>query len=378
MTLLEILKRAEACCARLPVRTVSARTMKAYRATFRRMWRGPVLDPLTPGIALDTYYHRRAALHKVSRSVLEPLHAKCFAAAERKNFVAVQQYAAALVRFLDRVEPALERDPPPAQGASSFQSPSSRWRALPGPHPKRGRKSKKHVLGLLPADWDEQLWQAASEEWNDPVDQRELDALAIALLAPVRPEEFIPGERPHGWSDGVVVERRSAHRLDITVDHVKSHNGSYGTGISTTKIDPTKMGGAAAYLAARCAETGGHLLITIRSKNASRKKWALLGRHALPECDVTITCLVCRHQALADFKATLGAGAEVAVAAGHCTDRTQAKYGYAAHGRKLKGLIGVESPRTPRAGNVARGKQLAAKRRLKSSKASDDESEPNV
>jgi hypothetical protein len=89
----------------------------------------------------------------------------------------------------------------------------------------------------------------------------------------------------------------------------------------------------------------------------------LLGTHALSEYGVAITPYVCREQAIADFKVTLGAGAAVAAAAGQGTDRTQAKYGNVSHGRKRKGLIGVESARTPRTGNIARVRDLAAKRR---------------
>jgi hypothetical protein len=55
-----------------------------------------------------------------------------------------------------------------------------------------------------------------------------------------------------------------------------------------------------------------------------RKSLAHLGRRALPEVAVAITPYVLRHQIIA---ATVGAGTEVAAAAGHRTDRTQARYG---------------------------------------------------
>ena len=120
------------------------------------------------------------------------------------------------------------------------------------------------------------------------------------------------------------------------------------------------------------------MVVTIGSKNAMRKTLARLGQHALPEYGVVITPYVFREQAIADFKVTLGAGATVAAAGGQITDRTQSKYGNVAYGRKRKGLIGVESARTPRAGNVERAKQLAAERRLQSSKKSDEDSNPIV
>jgi len=363
MKMLDIVQRASACLEKLPERQISADTEVSYRKTFARMWREPTLDALAPSIALDTFYHRRAALHWVGRSLLEDFRAKCFAAAECGDAAVAKRRAAILLRFLDRIEPALERDPPVAAGLSPLQSPSSRWRASAGAHPPRGINSKRNVLGLLPANWDKWVWQAALEEWSGPDDQQELDALAVELSAPVRPEEFMPGERADGWSEGVLVELRSPRRLDIKIAPAKSHGGRYGTGTTIVKIDPVKAGGPAAYLAARCVDAGGKMVITIRSKNTSRKKLARLGQIALPDCDVTITPYVCRNQLIADFKATLGAGAAVAAAAGHCTDRTQAKYGHAQHGRKRPGLIGVACKRAPRAGNVARGHELASKRR---------------
>jgi len=83
-----------------------------------------------------------------------------------------------------------------------------------------------------------------------------------------------------------------------------------------------------------------------------------LGKIALPDCTMIITPNVFRNQAIADWKATVGAGIAVAAACGHCTDRTQAKYGRVQHGRRRRGLIGVASKVTPRTGNVARAFEL--------------------
>lgn len=358
MKILDILNRAAVICLKIPERNVSANTEKSYRNAFARMWRAPTIDALAPNIALDTYYHRRAALHHVSRRWLRRLCAKCLAAAKRDDLVAVQRWAGILLRVLERIEPALERDPPIAAGISPLQAPASRWRAAEGSHTKRGAGSKKHVLALLPPNWNERLWQTAVEEWNGPQDQQELDALAVALLAPVRPAEFVPGDRPHGWSAGISVELLAPERLHIVNATVKNHSGRYGAGIVTVKINPKVAGGPAAYLAERCTVAGGRIVIAICAKNAARKRLAQLGEAALPDCAQTITALVIRHQALADLKATFGAGAAVAAAAGHGTERTQSKYGRVEHGRKRRGLIGVESTRSPRTGNVARARNL--------------------
>ena len=363
MTVLEILKRAQACLAQLPARTISPQTRRAYRDDFAAMWREKVLDALRPGYAIDTFYRRRAAMHFGIVLLLGKFSARCYAAAERHDIAATRRWSRLLVRALDRIEPALALNPPLAAGVSALQSPCSRWRQSEGPHPKRGKSSKKHTLKLLPVDWDERLWQAAVEEWNDPEHQGKRDVLAVELLVPVRPEEFVPAARPHGWSPGVEVKLRSPRCLALTIAPVKSHAGRYGTGTTTVLIDPTQAGGAAAYLAARCADAGGQMIITIGSKNAMRKTLTRLGHHALPEYEVDITPYVCREQAIADYKATLGAGAAVAAAAGQGTDRTQSKYANVSYGRKRQGLIGVESARKPRTGNVARVRDLAARRR---------------
>jgi hypothetical protein len=352
----EILRRAVDCIDKLPDRKISAESQKAYRQTFARMLREPTLDALLRGIALDTFYHRRAALHWCSRWVLERFRGKWDAAVSRNDVAAAKSIVGVLARLLNRIEPALELDPPLEGGASALQSPASRWKAATGPHPERGAKGKRHVLGSLPPKWDEKVWQTGLEVWTDPSDQRELDALALRFLVPIRSEDLMPGERAHGWSEGVSVKLCSPHRLEVTIAPAKSHGGRYGTGITVVKINPVEAGGPAAYLAARCA--GGRTVVSLASKDASRKKLLRLGKIALPDCDVNITPYVCRNQVIADYKVTLGAGVAVAAAAGHCTDRTQAKYGYVQNGRRRRGLIGVASQMAPRTGNIARAREL--------------------
>jgi hypothetical protein len=101
---------------------------------------------------------------------------------------------------------------------------------------------------------------------------------------------------------------------------------------------------------------------------------------ALPEIgDIVITPYVLRHQALADIKVTVGAGAEAAAAAGHCTDRTQVRYGRTEHGRKRKGFLGAKSLRQPRTSNVVRAHALAdaqRERSLNGAKPDEEEMAP--
>jgi hypothetical protein len=358
MKTLDVIKRALACCAGIPKREVSERTAKAYRRNFERMLTEPMLDPLKDRIARDTYNHRRASLHFGSRNLLMDLIDRCQTAAERNEPATVQRWAGELHRALNRIEPALARDPPCPPGVSTWDMPRSRWQALDTPRPRRRKHSKKHVLKRLPKDWTDRLWKKVPARWQHA------RPLAVHLLAPSRPEDLVPGVRPHGWSSGAQIHLVSPRLLEIIIAPSKTHGGKYGSPTATTKWDPIAEGGPAAYLAELCAAAGGRIVVSISSKNAMRKSLARLGRRVLPELKhVVITPYVIRNQVLADIKTIVGAGEEAASAAGHCTDYTQSYYGRVEHGRKRKGFLGATSSRKPRASNVARAKELAAQRR---------------
>src|SRR5664279_992028 len=295
MKILDILNRAQVCLDGLPKRDVIQKSQHDYCKTLARMLREPVLDALKPGIARDTYNCRRAALHTGSRVLIENLMARCARAGQRNDVLAVQRIAGTLLRALDRIEPALALDPPLPPGASAWDAPRSRWQDMGTPGPRRGKHSKKHVLPYLPDDWTERLWEAVPEDWPYRA------PLAVHELAPSRPEELVPGARPHGWSPGAVIALLSANLIEITIAPVKTHGGLFGSPTTTVQYDPVVAGGPAAYLAELCAAAGGRLVVSISSKNAMRKALAQLGRRALPEIgDIVITPYVLRHQALAD------------------------------------------------------------------------------
>lgn len=149
----------------------------------------------------------------------------------------------------------------------------------------------------------------------------------------------------------------------ITFAPVKSHAGLYGTELTEICIDPRLLGAAARHLAARCEVAGGSIVVSTGSKNAVRKALGRLGSEALPEIgEVVITPYVLRHQLLADLKAIFGGGEQVAAAAGHCTDRTQARYGHGRLGRRRKGYLEIRAARQPRCANVERGRYLSRAR----------------
>jgi hypothetical protein len=363
MKVLETIERAQACCALVPERDISEQTRKSYKKEFRRMW-SRNLDPLEEGIARDTYNFRRAALHTGGKLVLQALIAQCMAAGERQDAAAAKVKAAALLRAVERIEDAFKLEPPLPLNAVPWQQPASRWQQSAGSKPRRGANSKRHCLKFLPDDWDERLWAAAEDEWE----YRE--PLAVELIAPLRLEALVPGKRPTGWSSGVTVELRSPRRLAIAFAPGKSHRGLYGTELTTIIVDPTILGGAAAFLARRCeASDDNRIHVRIGSKDAVRKAIARLGHKALPEIGtIKITPNVLRHQIIADLKLTLGAGEAVAAASGHCTDRTQAKYGFIQHGRKRKGYVSITAARPPRCENVERARQLSRAKGLRPKK----------
>ncbi|RXH08760.1 hypothetical protein EAS56_28015 [Bradyrhizobium guangzhouense] len=351
---LKAIARAEKCCARIPERDVDEKTAKGYMKTFLRMYKGGSLDPLVPGIAFDTYYYRRAALHFGGVTVIRKLTEWVRASVVRQDKAEAAKMSGALRKLVDKIEIAFERDPPGKPNVLPWEGPTSRFHqmaiasvtTLP-----RGANSKKHVLGKLDRAWDQQLWLKAVE-----VKFLYLLPLAVHLTVPVRPEEMVPGERPKGWSPGIVLDLPDPRRLEIRFMPVKSHHGCYGTELTTVTLDPTIADEPAKYLAACCREAGCHMVVSVKSKNAVRKAIKVLGETAFPECEVTITPTVMRHQLIADLKKTFGAGQEVATASGHGTDRTQARYGYLQHGRKRRGYIEFLSARTPRAGNIERTK----------------------
>lgn len=155
-----ILERAAACLERLPPRIVTPKTLKAYRTSFARMLREPVLDALRPGMARDTYTHRRASLHAGSRILLTKLMALLVKAGDSFDSALGRRVGAVLQDLLDRIEPALALDPPLLPGASTWEMRRSRWHDMDIPGPRRGKMSKKHLLGLMPDDWEKQIGRA--------------------------------------------------------------------------------------------------------------------------------------------------------------------------------------------------------------------------
>jgi hypothetical protein len=360
----DVLKRAEALYELIPARHVSDETAQIHRDEFLRMWNSNCLDPLQDDIALDTYYHRRASLYFGAREFLLGIASEYLSAVRRGDEMASRRWIFRLRQGIERLAPILLLEPPAPEGVLPFERPPSRWHTSSNATRERGQDSKESVLELLKDDpaWD-------SRFWNEVVNAKNLihrDVIAIHVVAPMRPEETVPGDRPHGWSPGVVLTLHTERCLSITFAPVKSQDGLFGTGLTEIRVDPVAYGEPARYLAARCKAAGDTIVICTKSKNAVRKAMAKIGKRALPELgNVMLTPYVFRHQLIADFKKTLGGGEDVAAAAGQGTDSTQSHYAGAAYGRKREGIISITALRRPRCGNVERARALGRRRRDK-------------
>lgn len=352
----KVLKRVTALLGRLPKRIVSEATQKVYKDTMKRM-ASEGFDPFRPGDARDTYNLRRSALHFCTRIMLDTELAKVQRARALNDRQAAIASIADLSAALKWLEPAIDRDPPLDPATSSFDCPNSRWSAQDKP-PRRGKGSKKHVLFKLPTNWMEQVWAAAGPEW------KYRDALAVHMLTPVRPAEFVPSLREGRHVPGIAV-RLEARVLIVNVAPVKSHNGKYGTRESVMRFHATSGHPAVVHLVALCRSGGGRVTISLDDTNGMRKSFAKLGRKALGPA-IVITPYVFRSQVIADLKKTAGAGAVVAAAAGHCTDRTQSHYGRVECGRRRPEFIGALALRPPVAKTIPHIRDLAAARKAAS------------
>jgi hypothetical protein len=163
-------------------------------------------------------------------------------------------------------------------------------------------------------------------------------------------------------SPGVEIRLCSPRLLTIRWQPAKAHEGQDPLPPATIELDPVLDGGPTAYLADLCSAAGGLITVSASSKDSVRKALGRMGKRALPESEVVITPYVLRHQVIADLKRTVGAGEQVAIAAGQRNDREQSRYGRVEHGRQRRGFICAKSTRAPRTGNVERPRELAAKR----------------
>lgn len=347
-SLVETHARMERLLALLPERTPSEGTMRQYRGVHERMRRAGCYDPMA--CACPASYNRaRAALHFCARETLLRLKADLEARSRAGERKAASLTAEALALYLDRVEPAILAHPPCADPDYRAASP---FRAKPDA-PRRGAGSKKHSLKDKPADWREQVFAATPE--TSPYKA----AIAAMCLSTCRVGEYAETIRDQQYSPGVRVIKRDG-LLEIFTIAQKSHGGKYGLSMSGVKVAIAQGGAPAAHLATMCDEAGGAIEIAVESTEGLRKA---VGRIAARLGFSNVSPNSFRAQCIADGKVTLPNAEMVAAGAGHCSIRSQSRYGRAEHGRRGGGgLVGTFSERQPRPASVERMVRFEAMR----------------
>lgn len=195
-----------------------------------------------------------------------------------------------------------------------------------------------------------------------PINHMYRDAIAVLSLSPARPGEVMPGQRPSGLSKGVAVFMDVAGDLVLMHKPLKTREGRFGMDRSAITLKITEAGPTAEYLAQRCRENDDDgFTVAIRSASALAKAINRIGRKAFPNGPL-IGPYVYRAQHAANLEAAFGAGAQVAAALGHSTDKTQHRYGNVRHGRR-GGLIRVQGSGKPRLVAVERARKLATERK---------------
>ena len=138
--LAQVILRGQACCARVPERIVSKKTAKDYKATLVRMWDTGSLHPYSVGIAFNTYYHKRAALHYAAPIAIRKLIKRALAAVERQDGFVQADLTHKLQQLVTKVEIAFDLDLPLSPTFCPGWDPlpaSIRWRVKALPNAER-------------------------------------------------------------------------------------------------------------------------------------------------------------------------------------------------------------------------------------------------
>jgi hypothetical protein len=305
-------------------------------------------DPMECACAAS-YNRARAALHFCARETLLRLKADLVRQIRTGERSQADLTATALAAYVEAVEPVILAHPPCANPDYRVASP---FRAK-ADAPRRGARSKKHGLKGRPDDWRDQIFAATPE--TSPYKT----AIAAMCLAPCRVGEYAETIRDQQYSPGVRVIKRDGILLIFTIAQ-KSHGGTFGTRMSGVEIAIAQGGAPAAHLARLCEEAGGAIEIAVESTEGLRKA---VGRIAARLDFAGVSPNSFRAQCIADGKVTLPNPEMVAAGAGHCSIRSQSRYGRAEHGRRGGGgLVGTFSEREPRPASAQRMVRFEAMR----------------
>lgn len=233
-------------------------------------------------------------------------------------------------------------------------------------------KAKKSALRLLPADWRESIWAAASTpEWRQSRPQL-MPALAVLWLTGCRPAELEQGIELVTGRDRLVLKIKGAKCIDAGGRERGQPTRHIGFQIDADSNPALRFLHA---LASRDATNGvGECTIT-HNKDYLYNSVVALGRTAFPKLRTRISPYCFRHQVASDLKAatsdreiTLEQAAKVM---GHLSDYSIGAYGHAVHGRRGRGgrvkvpFVSTARPikHSPKVDRLARFKMASAKRR---------------
>ncbi|MBM1169337.1 hypothetical protein [Microvirga arabica] len=350
------LDTAKGLVAALPESTANPTTHRTYLKLFREMWHEPVLDPLRPADAYDTYAKRRCALLSGGRFAIDRLSEKLEQALTTAD-PETGLIARSLDRLVARVTAALIRDGRLGDSGDGVPSGADRWRAVSEDRARRGAESKRYLLADLPDNWRERIWARL------PADSPHRWALAVSDITGCRLADLVPGNRcGHEYAGATVCFEDE--ELVIYICPAKTTEW-----VQTRYVVDVEGCGAVAHeLVARCRANDGQMTISIRSPDAVRKAIERLGRVVFPELEEAITPNVYRSQSLADAKAQWGAGEMVAIMAGHASDGTQSRYGRREHSTGRRALKAVSATREIKVGRVAHAQALGELRKGRSAK----------
>ena len=233
-------------------------------------------------------------------------------------------------------------------------------------------KAKKSALRLLPPDWRESIWVAASTpEWQQSRPQL-MPALAVLWITGCRPAELEQGIELVTGRDNLVVKIMGAKCVDAGGRERGQPTRHIGFSIDANANPALRF---LHDLAGRNAVNGiGKCTIT-HNKDYLYNSVVALGKSAFPKLRTRISPYCFRHQVASDLKAatsdrelTLEQAAKVM---SHLSDYSIGTYVHATHGQTDPGgrvkvpFVSTARPikHSPKVDRLARFKIASAKRR---------------
>jgi integrase len=185
-------------------------------------------------------------------------------------------------------------------------------------------KSKKYQTNKLPSDWRDKIFQKALRQ-----NSKYLDAIAVLSISGCRPAEL---------EDGIGLQLQDDQSIKVIIRSKKTHGGCFGQELRAFTIHSTSV--EHVYLINRMQGTKtAELYVSIeKSKNLSEAV-RKIGMAVFPKLQLKISPYNYRHTFSADLKRVSTNRENVALALGHCNDKSQRFY---ASGKKGQGGFAIK------------------------------------